>query len=167
MHLQYDTLVSKPKRSKLSARVESKTTLTEARVKSQNKLPSIVGYVREVGVQKLLRHISATDPSSILNLPLVVRERNAFGREKISATETTFSEGNRKLRMKSARLQSQLTKSNKKQALASRMAATARTKLSRAKTKHSSQMSALQNKFKTKHQEVSHVFVACVMLCRQ
>ena len=95
-----------------------------------------------VGVKRVLRHIVSTNPASILNLPLVTRERNQFGRTKIALTEVAASHEKQTLRMKSARLQTQLTKCNKRRVVAAGLASAARTRLANAKTTHAEQMSA-------------------------
>ena len=117
----------------------------------------------------MLRYIVSTDPASILNLPVVTRARNKFGRTKIELTEAAASHENRTLRMKSARLQAQLTKSNKRRVMAEGLASAARTRLTKVKETHTERMSAkatevseLKAKEKVKQQEV-----CAVKACKQ
>ena len=108
-----------------------------------DKLPSVEGYVGAVGVSTVLRHIVKTEPDSILQLPLVTRERTSCVKTRVTAIQHRENREREKLKKKSAHLQSQLTKSVKQRVKVEGWSSAAKTRLKTAKTSHASEKADL------------------------
>ena len=148
-----------PKRSKMSITDEAKANSTNT-LQCETQFPSVNGYLCEVGAKTVLRHIAKTDPSIILNLPMVVRERTAYAKTKVEITQDREHRTHDDLKRKSVHLKSQLTKSLKRQSKAEGLASAARTRLATAKAQHASTVNQLEQskkksilKYKAQHMQ--------------
>ena len=158
--------IAKSKRSKVSS-------VTQDKASSQSRttqLPSVEGYVEEVGVKQVLGHICNSHPDSILKLPPVVRERTTAVKAKAAIITAREHRVQRDLRQKLTQLRAQLTKSTKRQTKAEGLAVAAKTRLVNAKAEHAAVVKTQHRdcivKSKDQCQKVCmNVGTLCVVMC--